>query len=79
MFAALVVILTLPILDLGKTKGFQFRPLSRLFFYAFVVNFLVLLQLGAKHVEDPFVFFGQVSTALYFIYFLVIVPTISII
>jgi ubiquinol-cytochrome c reductase cytochrome b subunit len=79
MFAALVVILVLPITDLGTTKGLQFRPLSKIAFYVFVANFLILQQLGAKHVESPFIEFGQISTALYFAHFLVIVPVVSII
>lgn len=79
MFAALVIILVLPITDLGNTKGLQFRPLSKIAFYLFVVNFIILQQLGAKHVETPFIELGQISTMLYFAHFLVIVPIVSII
>lgn len=79
MFAALVSILLLPITDLGRSKGLQFRPLSKLAFYIFVANFLVLMQLGAKHVESPFIEFGQLSTVLYFSHFIFIVPVISLI
>jgi len=79
MFAALVVILILPITDLGKTKGFQFRQLSKAVFYVFVVNFLILMQLGAKHVESPFIELGQISTVFYFAYFTVLLPLVSII
>ena len=32
------------------------------------------MQLGAKHVETPFIEFGQISTVLYFSYFLIAVP-----
>lgn len=78
MFSALVILLTLPKTDLGWTKGLQFRPLSKVAFYVFVINFLLLMQLGAKHVESPFIEFGQISTALYFAHFLVIMPAISI-
>ena len=77
MFAALVAIMLLPITDLGRSKGLQFRPLSKIAFYIFVANFLILLQLGAKHVESPFIEFGQISTVLYFSYFLLIVPCLS--
>jgi ubiquinol-cytochrome c reductase cytochrome b subunit len=38
----------------------------------FVANFLILMQLGAKHVESPFIEFGQISTVLYFLYFTVV-------
>jgi len=79
MFMALLIILVLPISDLGATKGLQFRPLSKLAFYVFIANFVILQQLGAKHVESPFIEFGQISTMLYFAHFLVIVPVVSII
>jgi ubiquinol-cytochrome c reductase cytochrome b subunit len=32
----------------------------------FVANFLVLMVLGAKHVEAPFIELGQISTMFYF-------------
>jgi ubiquinol-cytochrome c reductase cytochrome b subunit len=77
MFSALLAIMLLPITDLGRSKGLQFRPLSKIAFFIFVANFLVLMQLGAKHVESPFIEFGQISTALYFAYFVIIVPVLS--
>ena len=78
MFSAIAIILILPITDLGKTKGLQFRPLSKVIFYVFVVNFLILMELGAKHVESPFIEFGQASTILYFSHFLIILPVVSL-
>ncbi len=79
MFAALVAILLLPITDLGRSKGLQFRPLSKVAFYIFVGNFFMLMQLGAKHVESPFIEVGQLSTGLYFAYFVFIMPFVSLI
>jgi len=79
MFSAILAIMLLPITDLGKLKGLQFRPLSKIAFYIFTVNFLILMSLGAKHVEDPFILFGQISTVLYFSHFLIVVPTLGII
>jgi ubiquinol-cytochrome c reductase cytochrome b subunit len=79
MFSAILIILALPVTDLGRTKGLQFRPLSKIAFYAFVTNFLILMQLGAKHVESPFIEFGQISTVVYFGHFLIITPFVSII
>jgi len=78
MFGALLSLLVLPILDFNKARGLQFRPISKVAFYVFIANFLILMQLGAKHVESPFIEFGQISTVLYFSYFLVLVPSISI-
>ena len=79
MFSAILIILTMPITDLSKYRGLQFRPLSKVAFYIFVANFLILMQIGAKHVETPFIEFGQVSTILYFSHFLVIMPLVSFI
>jgi Cytochrome b subunit of the bc complex len=79
MFAAILALMVMPITDLSKLRGVQFRPLSKIAFFVFVANFLVLMQLGAKHVETPFIEFGQISTVLYFGHFFVIVPVLSII
>ena len=77
MFSAIFILLIMPFSDLSRNRGIQFKPLSKIAFYVFVANFLVLMQLGAKHVESPFIELGQISTTLYFLYFIVIVPTIS--
>jgi ubiquinol-cytochrome c reductase cytochrome b subunit len=79
MFAAILALLVMPISDLSKLRGVQFRPLSKIAFFVFVANFLILMQIGAKHVETPFIEFGQISTVLYFAHFFVIVPVLSIV
>ena len=79
MFAAILAIMLLPITDLGRSKGLQFRPLSQKVIWLFGGNFVILMKLGACHVEDPYILFGQWSTALYFCYFIIIMPVISLI
>jgi ubiquinol-cytochrome c reductase cytochrome b subunit len=78
MFSAILALLVMPFTDLSKLRGIQFRPLSKIAFFIFVANFLILMQLGAKHVESPFIEFGQISTALYFAHFLIIVPVVTL-
>jgi ubiquinol-cytochrome c reductase cytochrome b subunit len=78
MFSAILILLAMPFTDLSRSRGIQFRPLSKIAFYIFVGNFLILMQLGAKHVEYPFIEFGQISTVIYFSYFLILVPVISL-
>ena len=78
MFSAILILLAMPFTDLSKSRGIQFRPLSKIAFFIFISNFLILMQLGAKHVESPFIEFGQISTVIYFSYFLFIVPLISL-
>ena len=78
MFSAILILLAMPFTDLSRYRGLQFRPLSKIAFFIFVGNFLILMQLGAKHVESPFIEFGQISTVIYFAHFLIIVPLISL-
>jgi ubiquinol-cytochrome c reductase cytochrome b subunit len=78
MFSAILILLAMPFTDLSRSRGIQFRPLSKIAFYVFIANFLLLMVLGAKHVESPFIEFGQISTVIYFAHFLIIVPLITL-
>jgi ubiquinol-cytochrome c reductase cytochrome b subunit len=78
MLGAILMLLVMPYTDLSRSRGIQFRPLSKIAFYVFLANFLILMKLGAKHVESPFIEFGQISTVLYFSHFLIIMPLISL-
>jgi ubiquinol-cytochrome c reductase cytochrome b subunit len=79
MFSAILALLVMPFTDLSRSRGIQFRPLSKIAFYIFVANFLILMVLGAKHVESPFIELGQISTVIYFAHFFIIVPIVSIV
>ena len=78
MFSAILTILVLTLTDLSRSKGIQFRPVSKTVFFFFVSNFLLLMLLGAKHVEFPFIEFGQLTTVNYFFYFLLTIPILSL-
>ena len=47
-------------------------------FFVFVANLLLLMVLGAKHVESPYIEIGQIATVFYFMYFIVILPLSSL-
>jgi ubiquinol-cytochrome c reductase cytochrome b subunit len=74
MFSAILIILSMIFLDVSKIRGFQFRPLSKIGYYYFLAVFIGLLVLGAKHVESPYIEYGQIFTVLYFGYFTIYVP-----
>jgi ubiquinol-cytochrome c reductase cytochrome b subunit len=78
MLTSILMLLSMPFTDLSRSRGIQFRPLSKIAFYIFIANFLVLMVLGAKHVESPFIEFGQISTIIYFSHFLILVPLLSL-
>jgi len=78
MFAAILVLLILPTVDLSNVRGLTFKPMSKLLFWIFIANFLTLMVLGAKHVEAPYIVLGQICTFIYFAYFLFLVPGSSL-
>jgi ubiquinol-cytochrome c reductase cytochrome b subunit len=78
MFASLFILLIMPIADTSRIRGNQFRPLMKFFFWVFVVNFFILMWIGSQHPEYPFTVVGQFSTALYFLFFVLIVPVTGI-
>jgi ubiquinol-cytochrome c reductase cytochrome b subunit len=77
MFSAILIILSLIFLDTNKVRGFQFRPTSKFSIYILAVIFIGLMILGAKHVESPFIEYGQFNTVMYFVFFLFILPILS--
>jgi ubiquinol-cytochrome c reductase cytochrome b subunit len=79
MFGSLLILLILPIVDVSRQRGNQFRPAMKVAFWFFVFNFFILMWIGSQHPNEPFVFIGQVSTFFYFAWFVLIVPVIGLI
>ena len=77
MFGAILILLALPYTDRSIIRGNTFKVLSKLAFFLFVFNFLLLGNLGQLHVEVPYIALGQVATLYYFSHYLIIVPLIS--
>jgi quinol-cytochrome oxidoreductase complex cytochrome b subunit len=78
MFGSLLILLILPITDLSRIRGSTFRPAMKLAFWFFVVDFFILMWIGSQHPNTPYVEIGQISTAFYFAWFLIIVPLIGL-
>jgi quinol-cytochrome oxidoreductase complex cytochrome b subunit len=73
----------MPWLDGSRIRSMRFRPLSKIFFWIFVINGLFLGYLGSIS-PDEILWFGfeaivyaQISTLYYFAYFCVIIPVVS--
>jgi ubiquinol-cytochrome c reductase cytochrome b subunit len=78
MFGSLLILLILPLTDLSRIRGNQFRPAMKIAFWFFVVDFFILMWIGSQHPNSPYVEIGQFATAFYFAWFLVIVPFIGL-
>ena len=79
MFGSLLILLVLPYTDVSRVRGSQFKPFMKFAFWLFVVDFIILMWIGSQHPNSPYVEIGQVATAFYFAWFMVIVPGIGII
>lgn len=79
MLASILILFLLPYLENSRVRSSAFRPFMRFFFWLFVVNFLLLMWIGSNHPEPPYILLGQLCTAFYFAYFLILVPLIGLI
>lgn len=77
MFGAILILLVLPVTDLSVIRGNTFKIFSKVSFYLFVFNFILLGNLGQLHVEVPFILLGQLATVYYFSYFIILVPVVT--
>lgn len=77
--ASLLIWVTLPFTHTSIIKSSQFRPISKYIFWFFVADFLMLTWIGMCPVETPYVEIGQISTVIYFGYFMVIMPVVGLI
>lgn len=79
MLASLLILLAMPVLDTGRVRGGQYRPLWRLAFWVLVADLVLLGFLGGMHAEEPWVTIGAFATIVYFAWYLVMVPLVGIV
>lgn len=77
MGGAIVLWLFVPILNTSKIRSTAFRPLYKLAFWFTFADFLLLGWIGQEVVEAPYILIGQLGTAFYFFFFLVLIPVIG--
>ena len=74
MFGAIILLFFLPYLDRSKIKSGALRPLFKIFFWVFMVNFVFLGYLGKSPAEGWYIWASRVATFYYYAYFLLILP-----
>jgi len=75
---SLAVWLLLPFLHTSNVRSSLFRPLFRVFYWLFILDFVILGWIGGNLAESPYLEIGQIATAYYFVFPLVIVPGLGI-
>jgi ubiquinol-cytochrome c reductase cytochrome b subunit len=74
MGGAIVMLLIMPWLNTSEVRSSAFRPIYRKLFWFLLADFVILGWIGQNEVETPYVEVGQLSTIIYFGFFLVLVP-----
>nr|UXW88389.1 cytochrome b [Coccinella septempunctata] len=67
---SIAILYIMPFINKKMIKNNSFYMMNKLMFWVFITIFIILTWIGAKPVEDPFIFTGQMFTILYFLYFI---------
>lgn len=70
LLLSILILAIIPFWHKSNFRGLSFYPLNKTLFWFIVGTVFILTWIGAKPVEDPYVFVGQVFTVIYFSYFL---------
>jgi ubiquinol-cytochrome c reductase cytochrome b subunit len=77
MLGALIVWLFIPFINTSEIRSTTFRPIFKIFYWLLVADFLILGWVGQKPVNDTYILVGQIATAFYFLFFIVLIPLIG--
>ena len=79
MFGAIIVIALSPWLDTSSVRSARYRPMLKWWFWLLVVDFFVLMWVGARPAEEPYSSIALIASAYWFAYFLIILPLLGVI
>nr|YP_010568107.1 cytochrome b [Limnonectes blythii]UZC57501.1 cytochrome b [Limnonectes blythii] len=71
---SILILFSSPFLHTSKQRSSMFRPLTKLLFWTFIANTLILTWIGGQPVEDPYITIGQLASTFYFLIFLFMLP-----
>nr|ATN41175.1 cytochrome b [Diptera sp. 69 LC-2017] len=67
---SIAILFILPFSSMKKFKGKQFYPLNKFYFWIMVSTIILLTWIGARPVEVPYIFTGQILTFIYFSFYI---------
>nr|ALO70948.1 cytochrome b [Pselaphinae sp. 12 EF-2015] len=70
LIMSILIIILLPFLNMKKFNGNQFYPINKFYLWTFLSMIILLTWIGARPVEDPYIFIGQILTIQYFSFYL---------
>jgi len=79
MFGAIAVMALAPWLDTSSVRSGRYRPMFKWWFALLVIDFIVLMWVGARPAEGIYPYIALIGAAYWFAYFLVILPLLGVI
>jgi ubiquinol-cytochrome c reductase cytochrome b subunit len=77
MVGSILVLALIPFINSSLIRNTTYRPIFKFCFWLFIADFAILTWIGQKPVKDVFVFAGQIATAYYFVFFLILIPVVG--
>nr|AAY43260.1 cytochrome b [Pelophylax nigromaculatus]AAY43302.1 cytochrome b [Pelophylax nigromaculatus] len=78
LLLSIMVLFLMPIIHTSKLRSLMFRPIAKTFFWALIANTAILTWIGDQPVEDPFITIGQIASGLYFLIFVLLIPSLGL-
>ncbi len=79
MFGAIAVMALAPWLDTSSVRSGRYRPMFKMWFAVLVIDFIVLMWVGAQATTFPYDWISLIAATYWFAYFLVILPLLGVI
>lgn len=77
MGGSILVLFFIPFIYSSEVRNTTYRPLFKIFYWILVSDFVFLIWLGQKPVEDTYIKAGQIATLYYFLFFAIGIPFIG--
>nr|AGB14561.1 cytochrome b [Pelophylax fukienensis] len=78
LLLSIMILFLMPIIHTSKLRSLMFRPIAKTFFWALIANTAILTWIGGQPVEDPFITTGQIASGLYFLIFVLLIPSLGL-
>ncbi len=79
MFGSIAVLALTPWLDTSSVRSGRYRPSFKWWFWLLVIDFFVLMWVGAQQTTFPYDWISLIASAYWFAYFLIILPLLGVI
>nr|ADB11259.1 cytochrome b [Aspidomorphus lineaticollis] len=71
LLMSIIILITTPFTHTSYTRSMTFRPMTQTLFWTFIATFITITWTATKPVEPPFVLISQLTSTIYFSFFII--------